>query len=417
MENGAFWLAAGLMAALTAAALAGAMLRAARRATRAAPAAGAEDLRIYRDQLAEVERDLARGTLPEAEAARLRTEIARRLLEADRKTQAAAPARFLNPRVLLAGVAAVLLATAAALILYDRLGVPGYPDVPLAVRLAEADRRMAERPSQAEGEAAAPALPAREPDAEFAALMDQLRAAVDPATATDLRGLDLLARNEFALGNVAAAIAAQQRLIAVKADAVTADDHAMLADMLVAAAGGYVSPEAEAAIVAALQLDPRHGLATYYAGLLFAQNGRFDRAFALWRPLLEDGPQDAPWVPALRADITEIAFRAGVSYTPPPTAGAAALPGPTAADIAAAEDQSPEDRQAMIEGMVAQLGDRLATEGGPAAEWARLIRALGVLGRTEEARAILAEAQTRFAGQSADLAELDAAAADAGITP
>ncbi|MGA0542914.1 c-type cytochrome biogenesis protein CcmI [Neotabrizicola sp. VNH66] len=413
MENGAFWLAAGLMAALTAAGLAAAMLRAARRATdSAALPAGTEDLRIYRDQLTEVERDLARGTLPEAEATRLRTEIARRLLEADRKRQASVPKGALRPATLIGGLAAVLLACAAALLLYDRLGTPGYPDVPLAARLAEADRRMADRPGQAEAEATAPALSVPPPDAEFTALMDKLRAAVDPATATDQRGLDLLARNEFALGNFPAAIAAQQRLIAVKGGAATADDHAMLADMLVAAAGGYVSPEAEAAIVAALQLDPRHGLATYYAGLMFAQNGRFDRAFALWRPLLEDGPQDAPWVPALREDIAEIAFRAGVNYTPP---AAAAASGPTAEDVAAAEDMAPADRQAMIEGMVAQLGDRLATEGGPAEDWARLIRALGVLGRTEEARAILTEAQTRFAGQEADLAALSAAATDAGI--
>ena len=44
--------------------------------------AAAFDLKVYRDQLNEVDRDLARGTLAADEADRLRTEVSRRLLEA-----------------------------------------------------------------------------------------------------------------------------------------------------------------------------------------------------------------------------------------------------------------------------------------------------------------------------------------------
>ena len=39
----------------------------------------------------------------------------------------------------------------------------------------------------------------------------------------------------------------------------------------------------------------------------------------------------------------------------------------------------------------------LATEGGPPEDWARLIGALGVLGQTERAEAIAAEARVVFA--------------------
>ena len=45
----------------------------------------------------------------------------------------------------------------------------------------------------------------------------------------------------------------------------------------------------------------------------------------------------------------------------------------------------------------------------------RLIRALGVLGDMDRARAIHAEALTRFAGRDGDLAEIAAAAAEAGL--
>ena len=81
----------------------------------------------------------------------------------------------------------------------------------------------------------------------------------------------------------------------------------------------------------------------------------------------------------------------------------------------AAGDMAPEDRQAMIEGMVAQLGDRLATEGGTAQEWAQLLTALGVLGRTDQARAIWTEAQGVFAADASALATIRAAAEGAGV--
>ena len=71
-------------------------------------------------------------------------------------------------------------------------------------------------------------------------------------------------------------------------------------------------------------------------------------------------------------------------------------------------------RQAMIRGMVDGLAERLATEGGPAEDWARLIRALGVLGDTDRARAIWDEARTVFA-DTPGLPTVQAAAEAAGL--
>ena len=98
-----------------------------------------------------------------------------------------------------------------------------------------------------------------------------------------------------------------------------------------------------------------------------------------------------------------------------PAGPAPAGPGPTAADIDAAAQMAPADRQAMIEGMVGQLSDRLATQGGPPEDWAKLIRSLGVLGEHDEAAAILAEARTKHAGDPTALAEIEAAGRDAGL--
>ena len=73
------------------------------------------------------------------------------------------------------------------------------------------------------------------------------------------------------------------------------------------------------------------------------------------------------------------------------------------------------DRAEMIAGMVTQLSDRLAADGGPPEDWAQLIRSLGVLGRTGEAEAIFREARETFAADPAALALLRDTAKAAGV--
>lgn len=405
MESLAFWLAAGAMGLAVAALFVLALLR----ARSDVQSAAAFDLKVYRDQLSEVDRDLARGTLPADEADRLRTEVSRRLLEADRSLQAGAPG---TSRGGIAIAAALILALiGGAFWTYARLGAPGYPDLPLAARFAMSDEMRANRPSQPEMEAAADLPAPLTPDAEFAELMEKLRAAVTDRP-DDAQGLELLAANEARLGNLAAARIAMENLLRVKGDSATADDHAALAEVMIMATGGLVSPEAEAALTQALTLDPSNPTARYYYGLMAAQVARFDRTFALWKPLLDQGPPDAPWIAPIRAQIEDFAARAGVDFTLPDAA-----PGPDADAIAAAQDMTPEDRQAMIEGMVAQLGDRLATEGGTVEDWARLISSLATLNRKDEAATIYAEALTKFDGSPSQQSFLREAALNAGLTP
>ena len=80
-------------------------------------------LKVYRDQLTEVERDLARGLISAPEVERLRTEVSRRLLDADRARQtglASPKAGSYGPAVVLIGVR--LLAARGG---YQWLGAPG----------------------------------------------------------------------------------------------------------------------------------------------------------------------------------------------------------------------------------------------------------------------------------------------------
>lgn len=129
----AFWIAAGLLTALVLAVLCWPLLRhksavhASRQAINTA---------IYRDQLAELDRDLASGALSQADYASARSEIERRVLEDVAGDPAAAPADAPRrlPRTAL-GLAVSL--PLAAVALYFVLGNPAALDPTAARQAAE----------------------------------------------------------------------------------------------------------------------------------------------------------------------------------------------------------------------------------------------------------------------------------------
>ncbi|WP_376873995.1 c-type cytochrome biogenesis protein CcmI [Albirhodobacter sp. R86504] len=408
-----FWIVTAALTAIIAAALALAALRALRadRDEGDAPHPDRSDLGVYRAQLAEVDRDLARGILQPAEAERSRTEIKRRILEADRSARKSTRPRTAPRAALLTGgglIAALLLGSFA---LYARLGSAGYADQPIASRLASAQALYASRPSQetAEREAAKTrGTPPENPELE--ALVAQLRTAMEQRPDA-IEGLQLLAQNEEILGNYRAAWQAQDRLIAAKQAAPdtdpTADDYAGLADLMIISAGGFVSPEAEGALLNALNLDPNNPPARFYAGMMMIQNGRPDQSFALWSKLLAEGPENAPWIAPIRSSINELAWLAGEpnyiappAIAPPAGGSMAPLPGPDADAVAAASDLTQDERDEMVQGMVNQLAARLQAEGGNPQEWARLIAALTVLGDIPTRDAAITSAKSAYPGQA-----------------
>lgn len=404
-----FWIATVLLTVAMAALLAIALLR----GQRSTGPAEAFDLQVYRDQLTEVDRDLTRGVISEEDAERLRTEISRRILSADAKAQTTGAAGT-QPQTLGVAVAALIAAVlvGGSFWIYAQIGAPGYGDLGLAQRLEMAEAARESRPSQQDAEAQMPPTEETEIQPEYAGLVQRLRGAVAERPA-DLQGHILLARSEAAMGNYVAAYMAQQQVLTIKGDDATGRDYADLADMMVLAAGGYVSPEAERVLEAALTREPSNGVAQYYMGLMMAQTGRPDVAFRLWDRLLRQSPADAAWLPPILSQIEEMAFRAGVAdYEVPQIAG---MPGPSADDVEAAGEMSAEDRQEMIRGMVAQLSDRLATEGGTPEEWARLISSLAVLGDEAQAIAIWNNAQEVFADNPAALEIVRDGARAAGL--
>ncbi|MBQ0765858.1 MAG: c-type cytochrome biogenesis protein CcmI, partial [Sulfitobacter litoralis] len=276
-----FWIIAAAGAALVTVLLARALSRG---ASAPAETGTAHDVQVYRDQLAEVERDVARGVLPDADATRVRTEISRRILAADAAGHIVVSAGGKPSPVVTSVIAVVLLG--GSLALYWQLGAPGYGDLALQDRIARAEDMRLNRPDQATAEAELPAadLPP-ELSSEYQALLTRLRDTV-AARPDDIQGNMLLAQNEARVGNYAAAAAAQGKVVRLKGTEASVEEVSGYAELMVMAAGGYVSPEAEAVLRAVLSREVENGTARYYWGLMLVQTGRPDLAFRMWDGLL-----------------------------------------------------------------------------------------------------------------------------------
>jgi cytochrome c-type biogenesis protein CcmH len=154
-----------------------------------------------------------------------------------------------------------------------------------------------------------------------------------------------------------------------------------IGEALTVAAQGQVTPDAEAAFSAALQINPKDDAARYYLGLAFAARRENARALAIWQNLLADTPPGAPWRGPLIDHIAAL--------------GAGAAP-----DIGA---------------MVAGLAARLQTQPNDAQGWQRLLRAYAVLGEKDKAHTALGDARAALKANAPAEAALDAEAKELKI--
>src|SRR5690606_30860387 len=242
----------------------------------------------------------------------------------------------------------VLLAVpAGSVAVYLAHGRPELPDAPLASRSAER-ARMAEIAESRRGLI------------EMAADLER-RLAGQPG---DIEGWTLLGRTRLTLGDAAGAVEAFRHATVVGGG--DAQSFAQLGEALVRLNDGVVGEEATRAFEQALAKMPGEPRSRFYLGLASRQAGDTDAALRRWLALDADTPRDAPWrqilasrieeaaaatgtdLAALRAEVQAERGAAGAQAPGGPATGR----GPTAGDVAAADDMPPEDRLAMIEGMV-----------------------------------------------------------------
>jgi cytochrome c-type biogenesis protein CcmH len=345
------------------------------RKPRPAPARAAFDRAVYRAQLTELERDVSRGVIKREEEASARLEIERRLLTSASGKDAAAPPSAAGP--VLAVALALAIPSVAALVYLAR-GSPGLPDRPSA-------EASASQPSQ--GDAAN--VPGH---ADFAAAVVKLEQQLKDHPEDTEKWL-LLARSHAEIGNWQKSADAYRKVIAQ--NGANAEVYAGYGEMLVMLAQGVVTPSARSAFEDGVKQDPTEMVSRFYLALGDAQAGKVREAIAAWQKLAADLPADSAMRDEIRRRVEQAAQSAGIAPPSLPAPAAtqsaapaetgAGAPGPTAQDMAAAQNMSPEDRLAMIKSMVARLADRLKSEPNDLEGWLRLGRAYGVLGQRDDA--------------------------------
>jgi cytochrome c-type biogenesis protein CcmH len=321
----------------------------------------AYNLAVYRDQLAEVERDLGRGLLSPEQAEMARAEIGRRILAL---SPAPASAASTSPVPFAAATVAVLLLPFAAWLLYARLGSPGLPDQPFAERAAAA-------------KAVASGVQHLDLGKAVAKIDAHLKEHPE-----DLTGWLLLARTEITLGQYAEAAEAYRH--AADLSGHRADIVGDWGEAQVLAANGTVTPAAREAFQAALADKESAPRSRYYLALAQSQHGDTKAALQGWVDLAADSPADAEWLPLLRERIAEAATTLGVDPTSLKTSSG--RPSQAAVAATAQADASPEERRAMILTMVGNLAARLEQQPDDVEGWARLGRSYMVLKEPQKAR-------------------------------
>ena len=327
---------------------------------------GGTEATVYKDQLAEIDRDIAVGLIGAAEAEAARVEIGRRLLaDADQPRNAPVQANIRWRRW--AAVLSLVGLPSLAAAVYLPLGSPRLDDFPLAQR-------------------------SRAPDA--AQPLDALVARVEQhleKVPADARGWMVLAPVLARLGRFDDAARAYRNAITYGGE--TAERRADLGEVIAAAAGGIVTAEAKEEFERAVTLNAEAIKAKYYLGLAAEQDGRSTDAAAIWRAMLEKAPADAPWRPLVQAALTRI----GAPGAPP-------LPDNA---MTAAKDMSEDDRGNMIRGMVERLATRLKQNGDDVEGWLRLVRAYMVMGDRDKAKSALSDARQAVANDAERLRQLN----------
>ncbi len=336
--------------------------------------AGGSEAAVYRDQLAEIDRDVAGGLIGSSEAEAARVEISRRLLataDASRDPPVQANLRLRRSSTVLALLGLPIVAVA----FYLSVGSPQLGDFPLASRTRAAD--------------------ANQP-------LDNLVAQVEAhleKNPTDGRGWSVLAPVLVKLGRYDDAIRSYRNSITYNGD--SAERRSDLGEALMASANGVVTAEAKAEFARALAQNADEPKAGYFLGLAAEQDGRVTDAAAIWRALLAKAQPDAPWRPLVQAALARV--------------GGPAAPALSNDTMAAAKDMSETDRGAMIRGMVDRLATRLKQNGDDVEGWLRLVRAYMVMGERDKAVSAQSDARQAVANDAERLRQLNEGLKNLGL--
>lgn len=262
----ALWIAMAVLTAAAAVALLAPLFR-----NRTGIAARDAQIAIYRDQLSEIGRDVARGVLPAAEAEAARNEIRRRLLKAGEESPDTAIATSNRPRI--AALAAIVVLPVVGLALYPWwLGSPDQRDMPIEERLANP----------------------QEDDLPGRAVAYDAALAADPDNAAMWQDALLVYGQVGRMDRVADAYA---NLVRLRPDLDPTGDVGVGLGELIVNANGAVTVDALRIFDIVLAINPQQVGANFYRASALQAAGLTADAVAAWQYVLTLAPPEgAPWV-------------------------------------------------------------------------------------------------------------------------
>jgi cytochrome c-type biogenesis protein CcmH len=368
-----FWLAAILIVIGATAVLCLPLFRTDRPSEQTSP-----DAMVYRDQLSEIERDHARGIIDAVEAVAARAEVARRLLNVNQTADSRNIASITKSMAWTVAIVAVV--TILTVPLYLQLGDPAMPDQPLASRL--------QSPTNQQN------LP------QLVAQMEKVLL----ENPDEGRGWQLIAPIYMRLARFDDAVIAFTRIVELFGP--TAPRLAQLAEAQISVSEGLVSEQTQAILEQAISLDPQNHISLFHLARAAEQRQQPAQATTYWQRLVSASAPTDPWVSFAQERLASLS--GGKPDAPS---------GPTAEEIASAEEMTPQQRQEMIAQMVSNLAERLQTEPQDLEGWLRLIRSYIVLNRTSDATKSLATAKSVFVDDKPALTKIDALAQELRLEP
>jgi cytochrome c-type biogenesis protein CcmH len=227
------------------------------------------DLTVYKDQLAEIGRDVERGLLTPDQAEAARTEVSRRMLTAADGEKGQSKATSSRGRG--AALAIALALPLVAFGFYVFLGAPHLPDQPYSARSGQL--------AKAQGQAA-----------QIQAMVAQLSERLEK-TPGDGKGWAMLGRSWRVLGDSEKAAAAFKKAVALLPDEVQPrlEYAALLLDQT-----DTLTPEIVVLMREILALDANQADALYFMGMAELQIGNKAKAREMWTRLLQQIPADSP---------------------------------------------------------------------------------------------------------------------------
>lgn len=310
---------------------------------------GASNVALLRDQLREIDSDVANGTLSAERAAQAKAELELRVLD-----EAAAPAGAAAAGAPGAGrrsaFALAVLLPVAAIAIYLTLGTPGAlsPEAADAASAAAAGHDLT--PAQMEDMAA-----------RLAAKLEK-----EPA---NTEGWVILARTYYVMKRHAEASRAFERAVALAPD--VPELLADYADVLAAAQGGNLAGKPTELVNRALALDPTYWKALALAGTAAFRAQDYASAVMYWERLKATVPADSPLGQNVAGSIAEARQLGGLAASagaPPPAAAAKApaakAPAAMASVPAAATSGVPPLPGTSVSGSV-KLAPAIAAKAAP----------------------------------------------------